>query len=121
LEVKFNKTAMDVTSNRRLSERIPFRNKIKYGSWSPVLMGMTINLSEGRIGIKANRILLPGSNIVALIYMDDEIIELEGIVAWVSLPETLSTIGLSTIGISFSSSADNIKRIYRQIISEVYH
>ena len=113
---------MDVTSNRRLSERIPFRNMIKYGSWSPIWIGRTVNLSEGGIGIKADKILLPGSKIVALLHMDDEIIELEGVVEWVSLPEALSTImGLSTIGINFSCSADNIKCIYRQIISEVYH
>jgi PilZ domain-containing protein len=111
---------MDITSNRRLSERIPFRNKIKYGSWSHVWTGNTFNLSEGGIGIKADRFLLPGSKIVALLCIDDEIIELEGIVAWVSVPETRSTIGLSTMGISLSGSNDNIKRIYRQIITEVY-
>ncbi len=110
---------MDVTPNRRLSERIPFRNTIKYGSKSPVWIGRTVNLSEGGIAIKADKILLPGSKIVALVYMDDEIIELEGIVAWVSLPETLVAMELSTIGINFSSNADKIKRIYRQMISKV--
>jgi PilZ domain-containing protein len=111
---------MDTTSNRRLSERIPFRYKIKYGSWSPVWIGNTINLSEGGIGIQGNKILLPESEIVTLLFTDDETIKLEGIVAWVSLPETLSIIGLSTIGINFSSNTDNVKRIYQQIISEVY-
>ena len=118
--VENNKTAMDATSDRRLSERIPFRNKIKYGFWSPVWIGNIVNLSEGGIGIKANRAFPPGSKIVALLYMDDQIIELEGIVAWVSpLPNTLSTMAVSTMGISFSSDT-KIKHIYRQIINEVY-
>lgn len=55
-----------------------------------------------------------------LVDMDDEVIELEAIVAWVSLPETLSIIGLSTRGINFSSDTDKLKRIYRQKISEVF-
>ncbi len=113
-----SKTAMDIRSNRRLSDRIPFRYKIKYGSWSPVWTGNTINLSEGGIGIEADKILLPGSEIVTLLFMDDEIIEFEGVVVWVSLPETLSIIGLSKMGINFSVSNDNIKRIYRRITSE---
>jgi PilZ domain-containing protein len=115
-----SKTAMDIRLNRRLSDRIPFRYKIKYGSWSPVWTGNTINLSEGGIGIKANKILLPESEIVTLLFMDDEMIKLEGIVAWVSLPETLSIIGLSTMGINFLGNTDNVKRIYQQIISDVY-
>ena len=110
----------DAMDDRRLSERIPFRNLIKYGSLKPILMGRTVNLSEGGIAIKSDKFLIPESKIVALVYMDDKIVELEGIVAWVSLPETLPIMGLSTIGINFLSSADNIKRIYRQIISEVY-
>jgi hypothetical protein len=104
-------------SNQRLSERIPFRNKIKYGFWSSVWIGNTVNLSEGGIGIKANRAFPPGSKIVALLYMGDEIIELEGIVAWVSsLPEILPTTALATMGISFSGGINKIKHIYRQVL-----
>ena len=106
--------------DRRLSERIPFRNLIKYGSLKPILMGRTVNLSEGGIEIKSDKFLFPESKIVAQVYMDDKIVELEGIVTWVSLPETLDIKRLSKIGINFSSSTDNIKRIYRQITSEFY-
>jgi PilZ domain len=108
-------------SNRRLSERIPFRNKIKYGFWSSVWIGNTANLSEGGIAIKANRAFPTGSKIVALLYVDGKIMELEGIVAWVStLPEILPTMALSTMGINFSSATDKIKQIYEQIISNKY-
>jgi hypothetical protein len=107
--------------NQRLSERIPFRNKIKYGFWSSVWIGSTVNLSEDGIGIKSNMAFPPGSKIVALLYMDDQIIELEGIVAWVSpLPEILPTTALSTMGINFLSGTDKIKHIYGQIINNKY-
>ena len=107
---------MDTTSDRRLSERIPFRKKIKYGFWSSVWIGNTVNLSEGGIGIKANRAFPPGSKIVALLYMDNQIIELEGIVAWVSpLPNILPTTAVSTMGVNFLDNT-KIKHIYRQML-----
>lgn len=106
--------------DRRLSERIPFWNLIKYGSLKPILMGRTVNLSEGGIEIKSDKFLFLESKVVAQVYMDDKIVELEGIVTWVSLPDTLSTMRLSKIGINFSSRADDIKRICRHIISELY-
>lgn len=49
--------------------------------------------------------------------MDEEVIEPEGIVLWVSpLPEILSTMTLSTMGIKFLSGADKIKHISRQML-----
>jgi len=100
MRVENNATTRDAASNRRLSTRIPFRNKIKHGFWSSVWIGLTVSLSESGIGIKANRAFPPGSKIVALLYMNNEIIEFESIVAWVSpLPEILSSMELSTMGI----------------------
>jgi Tfp pilus assembly protein PilZ len=117
MRVESNTTTKDVMSNRRLSKRIPFRHKIKYGFWSSVWIGRTVNLSEGGIGIKANRAFPHGSKIVALLYMDDEVIEIEGVIAWVSpLPEILSTTALSTMGIKFLSGVDKIKHILRQML-----
>ncbi len=49
--------------------------------------------------------------------MDDEVIELEGIVLWVSpLPEILSTMTLSRMGIKFLSGAEKITHISRQML-----
>lgn len=49
--------------------------------------------------------------------MEDEVIELEGIIAWVSpLPEILSATALSTMGIKFLSGADNVKHISWQLL-----
>ncbi len=117
MRVESNATTRDVVSNRRLSKRIPFRYKIKCGFWNSVWIGRTVNLSEGGIGIKANRAFPPGSTIVAILYMDDEVIEFEGIVAWVSpLPEILSTMALFTMGIKFLSGAEKIKHISQQML-----
>jgi Tfp pilus assembly protein PilZ len=117
MRVESNMTTRDVVSNRRLSTRIPFRNKIKYGFWSSVWIGRTVNLSEGGIGIKANRAFPRGAKITVLLYMDDQVIEIEGIIAWVSpLPDILSATALSTMGIRFLSGADKIKHISRQML-----
>ncbi len=110
-----------MTANRRASRRIPFRKKVKYGlSNSPNSMfaGYTFNLSEGGISIKAHRVLSSRSTISIQIYMSgadlegstmNDIIKLEGTVAWVSrvLPGILPT-----MGVKFLDRSSNIKRIY---------
>ena len=102
---------------RRLSQRIPFRTKVKFRIEDSVWIGHTVNISEGGIAIKANRAFPPGSKIVALLYMDDQDIEVMGIITWASpLPEILSTMALSTMGITLLSDVDKIKHISRQIL-----
>lgn len=110
-----------MTANRRASRRIPFRKKVKYGlSNSPDSMfaGYTFNLSEGGIGIKAHRVFSHRSKISIQIYMSgadlegntmNDIIKLEGTVAWVSrvLPGILPT-----MGVKFLDRSSDIKRIY---------
>jgi hypothetical protein len=67
---------------------------------------------EGGIGFKANRAFPPGSKIVALLYMDDEVIDIEGIISWVFpvLPEIISTMGIkfSVVG-RFEFSLEQVK------------
>lgn len=67
------------------------------------------------MGIKADRVFHPQSRIMVHIYLGDEIIKLEGIVAWVSpaLPGVISS-----MGIKFSSRTDDIKRVYQQRINQ---
>ncbi len=110
-----------MTANRRLSRRIPFRKKVKYGlSNSPntIFAGYTLNLSEGGIGIKAHRVFSPRSKISIQIHMGgadlegsrmNDIIKLDCTVAWVSrvLPGILPT-----MGVKFLSRSSDIKRIY---------
>jgi PilZ domain-containing protein len=112
-----------MTSNRRLSARIPFRKRVKYGLGDSTSVGYTFNLSENGIGIKANRVFSPRSKILVQIYISgndldessmDEIIREEGTVAWTSpaLPGILPT-----MGIKFSIRSDEIKSIYKQRIN----
>jgi Tfp pilus assembly protein PilZ len=101
--------------NQRLSTRIPFRKRVKYGSSDPTSAGYTFNLSEGGIGIKADRVFHPKSRIIVHIYTEDEIVKLEGVVVWVS--PALHGI-LSTMGIKFSSRINDIKSIYQRRINQ---
>ncbi len=87
-------------------------------------MGYTFNLSEDGIGVKAHRVLPPRSKILIQIHMNsdnlgesimNEIIGLEGTVAWVSsvLPGILPT-----MGIKFSSRNDDIKNVFRRRMNQ---
>jgi hypothetical protein len=118
--IENDKTGANMTSTRRLSERIPFRKRVKYGLSNHALAGYTFNLSEDGIGIKSNRVFSSRSKIVIQICISgtdlqessmDEIIKLEGTVAWVSpvLPGILPT-----MGIKFSNRSNDIRRIYLQ-------
>ena len=109
-----------MTSNRRLSARIPFRKRIKYGLSDHALAGYTFNLSEDGVGIKAHRVFPPRSKISIQIHVSgtdleessmNDIIKLEGTIAWVSpvLPGILST-----MGIKFSRRSSDIRQIYIQ-------
>jgi hypothetical protein len=103
--------------DRRSSRRIPFREKVKYGSSdNPNLVGYTFNLSEGGVGIKAYRVFPPRSKIVVFLYTGDEVIRILGLVVWVSptLPGALSS-----MGVKFLSRADSIRAIYRQKTNEM--
>jgi PilZ domain-containing protein len=107
--------------NRRASRRIPFRKKVRYGlfdSPNSAFAGYTFNLSEGGIGIKAHRVFPARSKISIQLHMNDadleessmnDIIKLEGTVAWVSpiLPGILPT-----MGVKFSNRSSDIKQIY---------
>jgi hypothetical protein len=95
--------------DRRLSNRVPLKRKIKYGLSKPTLSGYTFNISENGMGIKVSRVLLPKSIVLVDIYMGDKVVRVEGMIAWVSsiLPEKAST-----MGIRLTSRTDDIKRIY---------
>src|SRR5574341_686712 len=111
-------------ANRRISRRIPFRKRVKFGLSNQALGGYTFNLSEDGVGIKAHRMFPPRYKISIQIHMSDadlgesgmsDIIKLEGTVAWVSpvLPGILPT-----MGIKFSSRSHDIKRIFQQRITQ---
>jgi hypothetical protein len=102
--------------DRRRSRRIPFRTKVKYGSTIPYSGAYALNLSEGGIGIKANRVFPRESRIAIFVYTGDEIMTLEGVVRWVSsiLPGIISS-----MGIKFTSSTDTIRSLYRKRLNRI--
>jgi PilZ domain-containing protein len=95
--------------DRRLSNRIPLKRKIKYGLSNPTLSGYTFNISENGVGIKTNRVLPPKSKVLVDIYMGDKVVRIEGIVARVS---SILAERVSSMGIRLTSRTDQIKSIY---------
>jgi hypothetical protein len=97
--------------------------RVKYVLDDSTSVGYTFNLSENGIGIKANRVFSPQSNILVQIYISgndleessmDGIIRVQGSVAWLSsaLPGILPA-----MGIKLSSRSNEIKSIYQQRIN----
>ncbi len=99
----------------RLSERVPFRRRIKFGSSKTTFTGYTSDLSEGGMQIKAKVGMAPNSRVVAKLYCDDHSITIEGTIVWVSQDSK----GLSSaMGVKFSSRTDEIKQIYQTKLSQ---
>jgi PilZ domain. len=101
--------------DRRLSRRVLFRRKARFGSSDLQFSGYTSNISENGVRIESHRVLPSQSKVVVYIYISgngledgrmDEVIKLEGIVAWVS--PTLPGI-ISKMGIKFSKGMDDTK------------
>ena len=102
---------------RRLSKRIPLKRKVKYGVSNPNFEGFSFNFSENGIGIKSYKAFLKGSNVMVYIYLGEEIVKIEGIVARVDYhpPEPAST-----IGIKFTSRRDYLKLHYNKYVQEIF-
>lgn len=82
--------------NNRLSERLSFKQKIKFGESTPRYRGYIFNISEEGIGVKTHKPLIPGSEIVFEIFLRNETYRLLGIVKWTShIPkEAISAMGI---------------------------
>ena len=107
-------------TSRRVSRRVPFRKRVRYGLTNANFSGYTSNISENGIRIESHKIFAPRTKMVIHIHMGEigieegameEIAILEGVVVWVSptLPGVLAKMGIKLI-----SRADDIKSIYRQ-------
>jgi hypothetical protein len=92
-------------ADKRFSNRIPFRRRVRFGSSDPEFSGYTSNISENGIRIEAHKVFPPRSKVTVYIYMSgdglensmmQEIIRLEGLVTWASptLPRMLSKMGI---------------------------
>lgn len=102
----------------RLSQRIPFREPIKYGLENPTFSGYTFDLSEGGIGIITSKVFPPDTELVFDVYMGDDVIRVEGLVARVT-PMLSGT--ASIMGVKISGRTDDIKHIYIQRLNKQHY
>jgi PilZ domain-containing protein len=107
-----------MTIERRLSQRIPFREPIKYGPDHPTFSGYTFDLSEGGIGIITNKVFPPDTELVFDMYAGDQVIREEGLVARVT-PILSGT--ASIMGVKIPGRADDIKDIYMQRLNKQHY
>ena len=110
-----DKRSSKLEPERRSSERIPFRSKIKYGLYSPTSEGYSFDLSEMGIGITASKLFPRGSLIVVKVVIEDETEEFVGRVVWSS---KTTPIDACIMGIQFVTSTNKLNLIYQQKIKE---
>jgi hypothetical protein len=113
-----------IMTDRRLSRRVPFRRRVRYGLHDPQFSGYTSNISESGIAIESFRVLPPRSKVIVYIDVDkidlkegrmDHIIKVEGVVEWVyflipGIP--------SKMGVKFLTLNNDLVGIYKRRISQ---
>ncbi len=99
--------------DRRKSQRIPFINKIKYGISYTKYSGSSINLSLDGIGIKCRQPFPPGTQIIIEIYLDQETIEVKGIVIWTDVFASVPT-----MGVRFANRYEKLVKIFYDILNQ---
>ncbi len=97
--------------DQRCSKRLPFRKKVTFGLSDTKTIGYTADLSESGISIRSNSLFPPKSTILAKIFLDDSTETLIGKVVWTS---DATRGAIPSMGIKFSSRANNLHHIYYQ-------
>ncbi len=94
--------------DRRLSKRLLFRKKIKYGVCKPKYNGLTFNISEGGIGFISSKPLMPGTQIFADLFLGEETLRILGVIIW-------SDLGIkgfrSQMGVKITSRPEKIRAL----------
>jgi len=97
--------------DRRLSKRLLFRKKIKYGVCKPKYNGLTFNISESGIAITTNKLFIPATRIIAEMFLDEEILKFQGVIIW-------SDLGIkghrSQMGVKITSRPEKTKDLYKK-------
>ncbi len=102
----------------RLSQRISFKEPIKYGLDNPAFSCHTFDLSAVGIGIITSKVFPQDTELVFDMYMGDEVIRVEGLVARVTpIPSGTASI----MGVKISSRLDHIKHIYSKMLNKQHH
>ena len=99
-------------ADRRLSKRLQFKKKIKYGTCKPVYDGLTYNISEGGIGIEGKKLLVPKTRIVGDLFLGEERLKLQGIIKWSN--SSLKRYQ-SKMGVKIKSRPEQIKEVYAKL------
>ena len=99
--------------DRRKSQRITFINKIKYGISYTKYPGSSINLSLDGIVIKCRQTFPPGTQIIIEIYLDQETIEVKGIVIWTDVFAIVPT-----MGVRFANRYEKLEKIFYDILNQ---
>jgi hypothetical protein len=85
---------------------------------NPAFSGYACDLSEGGIGITPTKVFPPDTELVFDMYIGDEVIRVEGVVARVT--PIFSGIA-SIMGVKFQGRTDHIKHIYMQRLINQHH
>ncbi len=106
---------------RRLSLRIPFKMRIKYGlirnniyqeHSEPRLGGFVVNLSQNGIGIEGLKGLPPESRIWANLFTGDKTLKFEGRVKW----SDINSKDKCKMGIEVTGRSDKIMEMYTRTL-----
>jgi PilZ domain len=106
---------------RRLSLRIPFKMRIKYGlirnniyleHSEPRLGGFVVNLSQNGIGIEGLKGLPPESRIRANLFTGEKTLKFEGRVKW----SDINSKDKCKMGIEFTGRSDKIMEMYTRTL-----
>ena len=100
---------------KRLSKRIPFRQKVKFGFPEPRYVGYTSDLSLNGLRLSSNHAMPPGSKVAMRLYLGERSLRLEGDVVWVAPAKGELS---STMGVKLSSRLNDISLVYTQRLNE---
>lgn len=106
------------SDSRRYSERIQFKQKVKYGPDEEASTdALTVNLSASGIALRSYKTVPPGTNISVILFSGDKPIRLHGEVIW----NTANNNGKhAEMGIKIISKRDEIFRLYHEHLQKVY-
>ena len=101
-----------VLGSKRDSERIRFRQKVKYGPEDKAgTDAVSINLSASGIAIKSYKSVTPGTTISLVLFSSDKPIRLHGVVIWNNSKDDSNN---TEMGIRITGRKDELSRLYQE-------
>ncbi len=107
-------SSLKLGDRRRLSKRLIYRKQIKFVIGNLNYNGLTFNISEGGIGFISSKPLMPGTQIIADLFLGEETLRILGVIQW----SVLCSDGYrSRMGVKITSRSEKIKDIYSKLAS----